>query len=359
MERAAGELCHVLYNRFSMHPARGACFLALIWSVIGAKTVQIWALAERFGGKAQADSRAKRISRFFRLQVLCFDSVARAVMDLLCPAGKLTLVMDRTNWEFGKISRNYLALSVVFHGNAVPILLKDLGRAGNSETGDRIALLERFVRLFGKERIFCLLADREFIGREWFSWLKENDVPACVRVKNNMQVRHKNGGRVAVKTLLRSLAVGEYREWDEKLYGFSVRMVGLALPDGDFLVLLADERLSVDLLPLYKLRRTIECMFKNAKSSGFNLEKTHLVHLERAEKLFAVVALAVAVSLKEGAIQNALKPIPFKKTLNAKAVSVFSYGFKYCADAAAKIANFIVNPLVIFGIPHAEIQSVR
>lgn len=349
MERIASELSHVISNHFSMHPARMACFLALIWSVFSARSVQIHALAEKFGGPAQAESRAKRISRFLRFQPLCADAIARCILGLLCPDEKLTLAMDRTNWQFGKIDRNYLVLAVVFRGNAVPLLIKDLGRAGNSDTSDRIALMETFLRLFGKERMFCLLADREFIGETWFRWLTKNDIPMCIRVKNNMKVRHKNGGRVQVKRLLDGLSPGEYRTWEERVYGVSMCMTGLKLKSGDCLCLLADNRLSVELLPLYKVRWTIECMFKNTKSSGFRLEETHLIHLDRAEHLFSIVALAVAVSVKEGAVQHALKPVPFKKTLGYPALSLFSYGLKYIADCAAKLADFIAHPLIIFG----------
>jgi hypothetical protein len=30
-----------------------------------------------------------------------------------------------------------------------------------------MALPERYIRLFGKETVDCLLADREFVGEQW------------------------------------------------------------------------------------------------------------------------------------------------------------------------------------------------
>lgn len=36
---------------------------------------------------------------------------------------------------------------------------------------------------FGKDRIVNVFADREFIGEKWFTWLIENDINFCIRVK--------------------------------------------------------------------------------------------------------------------------------------------------------------------------------
>jgi hypothetical protein len=264
-------------------------------------------------------------------------------MTLLAIPGPWTLVMDRTNWQFGRSERNYLVLAVVCNGNAIPLLVKDLARAGNSDTADRIALLERFLALFGRDKVFCLLADREFVGEDWLKWLIANRIPPCIRMRNNTLVRHPNGGKVPVKTLLRSLPVGHHRSWDEKLYGLTFRMTGCKINGGEFLVVLAAPTLKTELLPLYKIRWTIECLFKNTKSSGFLWEATHLVHAERAEKLVAVLALASALVTKEGLLQNALKPIPFRKTVAASLYSYFTYGLRTLAD---QFRHSIQHPIV-------------
>jgi hypothetical protein len=62
-------------------------------------------------------------------------------------------------------------LSVVYKGVALPLMWTLLHRAGNSDTQERIDLINRYIRLFGKENIKHLLADREFVGGEWFAYL--------------------------------------------------------------------------------------------------------------------------------------------------------------------------------------------
>jgi hypothetical protein len=179
------------------------------------------------------------------------------MMMLLAMPGPWTLVMDRTNWQFGSIERNYLVLAVVCHGNAIPLLVKDLAPAGNSDTADRIALVERFLALFGRDRVFCLLADREFVGEEWLKWLIAHQIPSCIRMRNNTLVSHPNGGKVPVQTLLRGLSVGQHRSWDEKLYGLTFRLTGCK-----FRVLNASSMHSTPPSPLTEIPLTTHCSSK-------------------------------------------------------------------------------------------------
>ncbi len=78
---------------------------------------------------------------------------------------------------------NILILAVVYKGVAVPLPRKfltrennpDSGKNGNSNTGERKELTERFIGLFGKERIGAVVADREFIGNDWFPGLRKDN----------------------------------------------------------------------------------------------------------------------------------------------------------------------------------------
>ena len=46
------------------------------------------------------------------------------------------------------------------------------------------------MQIFGKDRIVNVFADREFIGEKWFTWLIENDINFCIRVKNFIVTNH-------------------------------------------------------------------------------------------------------------------------------------------------------------------------
>ena len=84
--------------------------------------------------------------------------------------GQWYLSMDRTNWRWGKSDINILMLGIVFKGTAIPIYWMLLDKRGNSDTPDRVALIQMFIDHFGKNCIKGVLADQEFVGKDWFGW---------------------------------------------------------------------------------------------------------------------------------------------------------------------------------------------
>ena len=67
--------------------------------------------------------------------------------------------LDRTNWKIGRKEINLLVLAIATRRYRVPLIWTVPGKAGNSNTKERIALLKRYPGLFGAESIKCLLAD--------------------------------------------------------------------------------------------------------------------------------------------------------------------------------------------------------
>ena len=82
---------------------------------------------------------------------------------------------------------------------------------------------------------------------------------------------------------------------------------------------------------LYKERGQIESAFKALKTSGFNIEDTHLTDIERVSKLLALVLIAFAWVYKTGIYLDNLKPIKIKKH-GRRAKSLFKYGLTYIAN---------------------------
>ena len=98
-------------------------------------------------------------------------SVSTKWLGLSCRFGFLDarfyLAMDRTNWQWGKKNLNTFMLAVLYNGVAISIYWLLLNKKGNSDTRERIAIVKRFIKQFGKERLLGILADREFIGEQW------------------------------------------------------------------------------------------------------------------------------------------------------------------------------------------------
>jgi hypothetical protein len=66
---------------------------------------------------------------------------------------------------------------------AFPRVWTVLGKAGNSDTQERIDLLGRFVTTFGAHKVAYLCTDREFANRGFVAWLLEHKVSFRLRVK--------------------------------------------------------------------------------------------------------------------------------------------------------------------------------
>ncbi|MDM1093386.1 transposase [Myroides odoratimimus] len=62
-------------------------------------------------------------------------------------------------------------------------------------------------------------------------------------------------------------------------------------------------------LDTYKIRWQIETLFKAFKSSGFNIEDTHLKKIDRIEKLLMLVMIAFVWCYKIGDYIDTIKPI--------------------------------------------------
>jgi hypothetical protein len=83
----------------------------------------------------------------------------------------------------------------------------------------------------------------------------------------------------------------------------------------------------------------IETAFKALKTSGFNIEKTHLIDIERIEKLLALVLIAFTWSYLVGIyLHEQVKPVKVKKH-GRKAKSLFKYGLTEIAGVLLNAEN--------------------
>jgi hypothetical protein len=97
------------------------------------------------------------------------------------------------------------------------------------------------------------------------------------------------------------------------------------LGGGEYLLLMGSLE-PAKLEKIYKKRWTIEVLFQNFKSRGFNLEATHLRESWKISKLLVFVSLAVAICVKVGyAFDKKLKEVKLKKH-GYRAQSIFREG---------------------------------
>jgi hypothetical protein len=85
------------------------------------------------------------------------------VLSIFRKIPKMYLILDRTNWKFGKKDINHLVLTATIGSVTVPLFWSLLEHQGCSDASQRIHLLEQFKETFGLDCILSFTADREFV----------------------------------------------------------------------------------------------------------------------------------------------------------------------------------------------------
>lgn len=269
--------------------------VSFLIALLAERTVSIAWIAQAFPGQAAAQSNRKRIQRFLEDHRIHPEAFAPLIASFL-PRSPWILVMDRTNWFWGKCPINLLVLAVHCHGVAIPLLWRHLQREGASDTEQRIELMGEFVALFGSHRIHYVTGDREFIGEEWIKWLHKRELPFRLRLRVCDLVKDQRGRLYEVSCLFsRSMPC---RKGKFLLWGTWVYLGGKPLKTGDFLIIASSHR--GNLLEDYRNRRSIECLFQALKGRGFHFEQTRVILPDRLCRLLGLLALAYLVCVRIG-----------------------------------------------------------
>lgn len=329
-------LTHVLKLHFGWHLARIKCLSCLIIALFKVKTVNFVELATAFSGSAKVDSHYRRIQRFFKEVDLQQDTVARLVASLL-PDNQFILSIDRTNWMLGCVAINFLVLSVVHQGTAFPLFWILLPKKGNSNTKERIQLINQFLDVIGSHKIKYLTGDREFIGQQWFTYLIQHQIEFRLRIKKNMMIARSNGQLSPAKNFFRSLPLSTECQLVDRRWvcGHLLWVTGMRLTSGDYLIVVAHDD-SCQVMSDYAKRWKLEVFFQSLKSRGFNFEDVNLKDRESLWRLLAVITIAFCWAYHVGAWLNEIKPIQIKHH-QRPAKSVFRYGFDW-------IRHLLFNP---------------
>jgi hypothetical protein len=331
----------------TMDARRLIVLVALILVVLERRTCVLNVLKTFISLPGSSRTRAQRIKRFMRYE-LPPELIARFVLSLL-PAGKIWLILDRTHWKLGKVDINVLLLSVSWKASSLPLMWTVLNRSGNSHTSDRKALLQRFLIVHEEfkttHKLGGLCADREFIGKDWFGYLRHKKIPICIRLKANTSIRGQELWR-----RFAHIKPGTAWSWRLRLpiHGVKLYVAATTTPTGERLFLATEHSSAKRALEEYARRWGAECLHQGLKGRGFRLEDSHLTHPQRVSTLLAVLSLAFIWCCLTGELRNHEAPI---QLLNhgRLAMSFFRYGLDCLGEALRpgelKLFSRLVNLL--------------
>jgi hypothetical protein len=297
--RAATALARTLRGHVGLGKSRLETLCMLVVGMIGARTVNLGHIASIGAREVLIASTYRRLQRFFQHVDLGPDWAAPILARLIGATGAWTLALDRTNWKIGTRDVNYLVLAVVTRRFRVPLFWTLIEGSGASGTATRIALLRRYLAQFPASTVRLLLADREFVGAEWLTFLSENNIPFAIRLREDLRVATEDGCELTFHARLRRagrtrffrarLSRGEdAHAGGAPLLNFAAKRLGK-----EWLIVVSNVP-ARQALAAYRKRGAIESMFGDAKTRGLNLEDTRLTDPRKLALLMALVALAIA-----------------------------------------------------------------
>ena len=299
-------------RKFSIikHLKRQMFLSELVGAMIKARSVIFSELADKMDRDALPSSIERRIQDFF--QKVDFDYEQLLVL-LVCfvPHERMVLSIDRTEWDRGAKQYNILCVIASVGKMGVPLYFEMLdNKSGNSNSVDRIQVLQRIVEILGSDRIAYLVMDREFIGHRWLRWLKQKGIRFCVRVPKHHTILFADGERTTATDLF-------HLEGITHAHQVVVDQVAVNLyvgkdHKGELLYLIGNLP-AKKLKAAYRRRWSIEVFFQALKGRGFHLEKSGLRSLPKMRKLFAIACIAYAICWAVAIEDAKYKPVKRKK----------------------------------------------
>ena len=161
LESKDNSLISALQGHFKreLNLARVKLICLFITALCKTKTINYDRLASAFNTKADKNSSYRRIQRFMKDFYFPMKIFSKLIFSLLPMNSDLVLAIGRTNWKFGFKNINILMLGISYKNVAFPLMFKMLDKQGNSDTDERITLINNYISWFGRETINCLVAD--------------------------------------------------------------------------------------------------------------------------------------------------------------------------------------------------------
>lgn len=220
------------------------------------------------------------------------------------------LLLDGTEWHIRDTKIQFLTLCVLICGVAIPIAVIDLQKIGHSSQKERIAFFTKLKKQFNFDGMI-LLADREYIGLQWFKSLRSSfKLHFVIRLKKRIYHDYVNGApgksREELLTKLRRCKRKNHVSKRILIQGIPYYYIICRNPKADhenedeFIFLLTSILNRTTAAAAYSFRWEIEVSFRHLKTNGFNLEDMRVEGPEKRELMFAILNLLFVICIREG-----------------------------------------------------------
>lgn len=261
------------------------------------RQVSLERLATLFAQPIQFESRRRNLQRFLlapelNAKALWFPILKYWLKQHFERRQRLELVIDRTQWQH----HNLLMVSVVYHKRAIPVYWQVLDKQGQSSLPEQKAVLRPVLEIVHPYQA-VVLGDREFHGVALADWLRQQPVKFVLRLPKSTTVKQfpdSEFERLDALPQFPGIAVHEVQVQVTQQQGFGRfnlvtrwKRVYRHSKANEVWYLLTNLDSLEAALDCYSKRFSIEPMFRDLKSGGYNLEACRLT----GQRFLAIVLL--------------------------------------------------------------------
>lgn len=328
----------------------------MVGSLITSKTVNLYKQKDHVQSllgsqETKPSSHYAQLIRFMKdysytdLWLDCLDG-ALSLLDIKSD----TYYLDATEWQCGDLKIHLLVLCVNWQGVAVPVYFRPYWHKGVLSQEARIRFIRRAMKVVDlKGKI--IVADREFIGADWFLFLSQSGIRFVMRLREGMYKKDLLDGKEYHKLKVCALKKG-YAKGFIKISGFMYRIEFWKNSNPDnveeqVIYLLTNVLDKKKIGKKYATRWRIEYCFKHLKTNGFDLEDMSWDELGKIRLCMSLVIVAYATAVREGKLEvEKAKKEGLKTEKKYKdgsvylAVSMFRNGLAYLVFFASDLVRF-------------------
>ncbi len=325
-------------------------------------------MSKILGESLKFETAYSRLIRFFQtgnsLQIL--RGICLLVIKTLCENKECYLLLDRTNWEFGKRKINLLVIGLLYKDVFIPLVWKDLEKKGNSNSKERLYLVDQLLKWWSFSEVelpeLYIAGDREFIGYSWLRGLEKREINFVMRIRANFKLELWHRGKIKDRKLGLKI-IHRYLSWtgldSVEAVLQSDYIVKLAVFENDsprgkaeYIYIMTNMEDIPKASFLYRKRYKIEVCFKHLKSSGFNLEDLQVEGGHKVDLMFGALTIIYLMAIQKGIVHFEDKAQKMKtfKHKNAKhliystpAKSMFNKGCEILFENIFSFSEFVIE----------------
>jgi hypothetical protein len=216
---------------------------------------------------------------------------------------ELRVAIDRTQWR----DKNIFVISLIWERRALPLYWQILSKRGSSNLREQQTLIRPIINLLKNYQI-VVIGDREFGSVKLAHWLLEKNVRFVLRVKQGRYIQEAGEEFKRLSDLglvpgmsfrMKGVKVTKQKGFGKfDVVGYWQRKYRDSSEDEGW-YLLTNVGTLKQAVTAFKCRSGIEAMFKDCKTGGYNLEKSHACE-QRLTTLILLIAFAYICAIFKG-----------------------------------------------------------